>query len=101
MAEGKAEIGSNDPQSFNQGVFVNEYGQILLVNFEPPQLLEHFGRKGLLLLFEAIEIYFEEGLLEVAAKVSDGLHLSSEVIVDEDEKKLTGRLFDVHSTLCL
>jgi hypothetical protein len=99
VAEGETEVGSDGPLSLDEGVAVDERRQVLSAELELLDLLEHFGRKCLLLLFEAIEVDFEERLLEVAAKVADGLHLSSEVVVDEGEGGLRIVLFfALHST---
>lgn len=71
--------------------------QLASIDLELAQLPDDLSRQGLVYFFQVFEVYFVEGYFEVAEKVADGLQLTSEPVVDEDEGRRLIHTFYLHS----
>ena len=70
------------------------------VDFKLPDVLEDDGWEDLFLFLKFVEMDLYEGELEIAEKVADGLQLSPEAVVDENQReRLVELIFLLHFTM--
>jgi hypothetical protein len=64
---------------------VDQRRKVFSIKLEPFQLLPHFDGQGGFLLIKNFKVHLHERLLEIAADVSERLHETPKIVIDEDE----------------
>lgn len=66
---------------------MDEGRQFSLVHVHFGDMIEDHGGDVVHLLHKVFTVYLDEGEFKVAVEVADGLELSPEAVVDQDERK--------------